>query len=74
MEIRKNIDEYISVLRKARSFTDIVEEISGKWNLDETQLLASYELSLSEFTGLDEDILDQRIESCKAYIDFLENL
>lgn len=74
MRIRKNIDEYISALRNARSFRDIVEELSGKWNLDETQLLASYELSLSELTGLDEDILAQRIESCKAYINFLENL
>lgn len=74
MEIRKNIDEYISTLRRARSFTDIIDELSGKWNLDETQLLASFHLSLSELTGLEEDVLDKRIESCKSYIDFLENL
>lgn len=73
-EIRKNIDEYISTLRRAGSFGDIVKELNGKWNLDETQLLASYHLSLAEFTGLEEDFLDQRIESCKSYIEFLENL
>ena len=69
-----NIDEVISILKKAKSISDGKEKLSQRFGLDDIQSQAIVQMPLGRLTGLEREKIENEIKSLLGKIEYFNEL